>query len=695
MGKVGLYFWKDTGYKGVDGYDDITLGCSLKPIQVDHNFKFLRGNDIVSGECIDNTLILYKVSGDKVNIQLTDSEVIDLSGTTYNGETGELTLVVNGNEYIVDGFLKDGVLDDIEALRNLIDEINCSISGLTDNIVALNDEVIAINDRITEIIESIIEKGEIPVYTGGDGITIDKDFKISADSNALITNDINDNIKSGDTIQEALEYIANNLGVTSVNGETGDVVVQETLVSGENIKTINGESVLGEGNIEIDVPVVDDELDENSPNAISNRAVTKVIHENEEVISAALNDLNERIINTNERLDLSVNEINNTILEKESATTEALNGLNERIDDTNSKVDSKQDTLVSGENIKTINGESILGEGNIEIEVPTIVVDDELDADSDNAISNKAVTNAISDNTSAINDVNARVDGKQETLVSGVNIKTINGQSILGEGNIEIEGPGGGQENVIEIVKVNGTALTPDSNKAVDVPVPTTLSSLTDDATHRLVSDDEKESWNEKQDALQHYEETEEEGVDIARISVGDNVITVDEDGIYIHNEDGSRINVDYDGVAIYGNATINDNEILTQGNVDSELDKDSNNPVSNKAVTKAIIDNERVISAALNDLDERVNEKQDILVSSENIKTINGESILGEGNIDIEGGGDVNVQSDWNVTDEESDAYIKNKPVLATVAISGSYNDLTDKPESFDGSVKNNAIYF
>jgi len=34
-------------------------------------------------------------------------------------------------------------------------------------------------------------------------------------------------------------------------------------------------------------------------------------------------------------------------------------------------------------------------------------------------------------------------------------------------------GGGGGEENVIEIVKVNGTALTPDANKAVDVTVPT------------------------------------------------------------------------------------------------------------------------------------------------------------------------------------------------------------------------------
>jgi hypothetical protein len=39
--------------------------------------------------------------------------------------------------------------------------------------------------------------------------------------------------------------------VQSVNGSTGSVSVQPTLVSGTNIKTINGESVLGAGNIEV------------------------------------------------------------------------------------------------------------------------------------------------------------------------------------------------------------------------------------------------------------------------------------------------------------------------------------------------------------------------------------------------------------------------------------------------------------
>lgn len=40
--------------------------------------------------------------------------------------------------------------------------------------------------------------------------------------------------------------------VTSVNNQTGDVTVQETLVSGTNIKTVNNNSLLGSGNIDID-----------------------------------------------------------------------------------------------------------------------------------------------------------------------------------------------------------------------------------------------------------------------------------------------------------------------------------------------------------------------------------------------------------------------------------------------------------
>lgn len=46
-----------------------------------------------------------------------------------------------------------------------------------------------------------------------------------------------------------------------------------------------------------------------------------------------------------------------------------------------------------------------------------------------------------------------------------------------------------------------------------------------------------------------------------------------------------------------------------------------------------------------------------------------------------IAAGAEVNVQPNWTQTNTSADDYIKNKPTLATVATSGSYNDLSNKP--------------
>ena len=45
-----------------------------------------------------------------------------------------------------------------------------------------------------------------------------------------------------------------------------------------------------------------------------------------------------------------------------------------------------------------------------------------------------------------------------------------------------------------------------------------------------------------------------------------------------------------------------------------------------------------------------------------------------------------VNVQADWAEEDPNKLDYIKNKPELSTVATSGDYDDLTNKPELFSG---------
>lgn len=46
-------------------------------------------------------------------------------------------------------------------------------------------------------------------------------------------------------------------------------------------------------------------------------------------------------------------------------------------------------------------------------------------------------------------ETDTKLEGKQDTLVSGTNIKTINNNSLLGSGNITIEGGSGGTVNMV------------------------------------------------------------------------------------------------------------------------------------------------------------------------------------------------------------------------------------------------------
>ena len=78
---------------------------------------------------------------------------------------------------------------------------------------------------------------------------------------------------------------------------------------------------------------------------------------------------------------------------------------------------TKQDTLVSGTNIKTVNSTSLLGSGNVSV---------------------------------------------QETLVSGTNIRTINSTSLLGSGDISIQANPSGGAGAIQFS--NGSAFASDSN---------------------------------------------------------------------------------------------------------------------------------------------------------------------------------------------------------------------------------------
>lgn len=163
-----------------------------------------------------------------------------------------------------------------------------------------------------------------------------------------------------------------------------------------------------------------------------------------------------------------------------------------KIDALDKEMATKQDLLVSGTNIKTINSQSLLGEGNIEIEsgsnIPFLFINSTTHLSGDFAAVTKAIANKTPFELYYVNilgygDIAAPevcfVSGEkiqatfhfesttanhtvvqttitptgvsadtsyhsyQKQLVSGTNIKTINGESILGEGNLEISGSGG------------------------------------------------------------------------------------------------------------------------------------------------------------------------------------------------------------------------------------------------------------
>ena len=84
--------------------------------------------------------------------------------------------------------------------------------------------------------------------------------------------------------------------------------------------------------------------------------------------------------------------------------------------------------------------------------------------------------------------------GKQETLVSGTNIKTINNQSLLGSGNIDIQGGGGsGSESVIELTQAEYDALTEyaeDTTYIITDAVPINMDNYATTADTEAIADD-------------------------------------------------------------------------------------------------------------------------------------------------------------------------------------------------------------
>ena len=203
---------------------------------------------------------------------------------------------------------------------------------------------------------------------------------------------------------------------------------QATLVSGTNIKTINSTSILGSGNIAISSAVawggitgtlstqtdlqsaLDLKVDENT--AITGATKTKITYDAKGLVTAGADATTADIADsTNKRY---VTDAQATVIGNTSGTNTGDNATNSQY---SGLAASKQDTLVSATNIKTINSTTLLGSGNIAVE-PTITATTSADyyrGDKTFATLNKtAVGLGNVDNTS---DANKPVSTAQQTAL--------------------------------------------------------------------------------------------------------------------------------------------------------------------------------------------------------------------------------------------------------------------------------------
>jgi hypothetical protein len=140
-----------------------------------------------------------------------------------------------------------------------------------------------------------------------------------------------------------------------------------------------------------------------------------------------------------------------------SHSTSDITGLDTTLSNLATDLSNKQETLVSGTSIKTINGQSVLGSGDIVITGGGSGGE----VDLTNYYTKSETYNKV--------ETNSLVNTKQDTLVSATNIKTINGESILGSGDLVISG--GGAVDLSEYYKKTETYSKVEvDTKIADIP---------------------------------------------------------------------------------------------------------------------------------------------------------------------------------------------------------------------------------
>lgn len=364
---------------------------------------------------------------------------------------------------------------------------------------------------------------------------------------------------------------------------------QDTLVSGVNIKTVNGQSIVGEGDVVIE----------------GTDSYTKTESDAKYATAESLNTLN----GTVSELGTTV-EATNTELAK---TKTNVTNLTSKVNEDSQKIaslDTEMDNKANSADVPTnTQFNSLAGEVANK-------------ADKTSVYTKQEVDNKVASKQDALTAGNGITITKSEnkTIISSTSPTVQTGE--VGTADNYIYSAGSGNKNVISQIETNSDVDDTLKNpNYVPIKVTGWNGQGATGASTRILG-----ATSERAGVMSAADKTKLDGIDMTtkqdKLTSGENIKTIN-------------------GESILGNGN------LVIGGVDAYTKTESDEKFATK---------------------EQMSSKQDTLVSGTNIKTINGDSILGSGNLVIQSGA-----SNWDD--------IQGKPQFARVATSGDYNDLINKP--------------
>lgn len=388
--------------------------------------------------------------------------------------------------------------------------------------------------------------------------------------------------------------------VSSVNGKTGDVVITATSLGA--ITKADADTLYAtksDLNSKANISTVEALSTEVAANRTATTALTSKVNEDSEKIASLDTEMNNKAnsadVPTNTQFNNLAGEVANKA-DKTSVYTKA---------ETDEKFATKQD---------------------LNSKADAFIVD-YLSADVQNNTNNiNYLITQDNEHSQQISNLNTEIGNKQDNLVSGTNIKTVNGQSILGEGNIEI------QQSELPIASANtlggvkvgtGLSINPASGVlSADSPEWNNISGKPEDIvniTERLASKLDTATYNSEKSSFATKDELNSKA-DASAIADMATQTWVQGQG-YLTEVPAEYVTDSELTEGLAGKQDIGDYALKSDLNTLATKEE-----LATKADASAL------------------SSKQDTLVSGTNIKTINGETILGTGDITIQAGGTVDT---------------------------------------------------